>query len=250
MAIARAFGLTTGLFTCVLPLLAQGRPDTATKSVQAPVGEPTVNLKFGGGTLTQFLAQLREKMLEETGGLNILAPALADDIELPRIELANAPLLDALQSVAQVAPQGFAVEAARSLGAGGSPVYTVRVRATGAPTNHAQAVLVRVFSIRMLTTSIPDAPPPLKAETVLSAIEAGGRVQQQPLEVSYHEPSGLVFVRGTIEQIELVGQILDNIARDRRETPRPKKDAEHAQPEKGDTEKADNGKSDSRKKDE
>src|SRR5262252_2103156 len=143
MAIARAFGLATALFPCVLPLLAQERPDPTTKSVQAPVGEPKVNLKFGGGTLTQFLAQLREKMLEETGGLNILAPALADDIELPRIELANAPLLDALQSVAQVAPQGFAVEAARSLGAGGSPVYTVRVRATGAPTNHAQAVLVR-----------------------------------------------------------------------------------------------------------
>src|SRR5262249_17556036 len=138
MAIARAFCLAAGLSTGVLPLLAQERTEPKPVAVQPRTDEPAVRLKFGGGTLTQFLAQLREKMLEETGGLNILAPALADDIELPRIELVNAPLLDALQSVAQVAPQDFVVEVTRSLGAGGSPVYTERVRVNGGSKSPAQ----------------------------------------------------------------------------------------------------------------
>src|SRR5262245_7585276 len=133
MAIARAFCLALCLFGVVVPVPSQQAQGTASTSrpVQASADEPTVSLTFAGGTLTQFLAQLQKTPpdgVSQPGGLNILAPALADDIELPRIELVRAPLIEALKSVAQIVPSGFVVETARSYTVSGSPVYTVCAR--------------------------------------------------------------------------------------------------------------------------
>jgi hypothetical protein len=265
MLIARAVCLTAVVLSLPAgPVRAQEEHGSATTARMPPaappvrVEEPIVDLSFAGGTLGAFLAQLRL----EAGGLNIVAPAIVDEIDLPKIELKRAPVIDALQAVARVAAPGYGVEAARSNGVGGSPVYTVLAQARSGPPGvlNPGRLEVRVFSIRVLTAELTDAAPPPKVETVLSAIEAGSQVQGRRLEVSYHETSGLVFVRGTAEQVALVEEILSSLERDRHERflrSRPpsggeapaKKDPEKKDPEKKDPEKKDPEKKDPEKKD-
>jgi hypothetical protein len=255
MLIARAVCLTAVVLSLPAgPVRAQEEHGSATTARMPPaappvrVEEPIVDLSFAGGTLGAFLAQLRL----EAGGLNIVAPAIVDEIDLPKIELKRAPVIDALQAVARVAAPGYGVEAARSNGVGGSPVYTVLAQARSGPPGvlNPGRLEVRVFSIRVLTAELTDAAPPPKVETVLSAIEAGSQVQGRRLEVSYHETSGLVFVRGTAEQVALVEDILSSLERDRHERflrSRPpsggeapaKKDPEKKDPERKDAEKRD-----------
>jgi hypothetical protein len=115
-----------------LPVLAQQPQGTATTQNAPPrVEEPAITFSFAGGTLQAFVEQLRLG----TPGLNIVAPELAKDIELPKFEFQHAPLLDALQSVALVAPAGYHIDAVRSSSTGGSPVYTLRVQLIGGPMN-------------------------------------------------------------------------------------------------------------------
>ena len=72
---------------------------------------------------------------------------------------------------------------------------------------------VQVFSIQNMITKMPGLPDvegmSLNSNTILLAIETGLGVEDAKTRatVRYHEASGLLFVRGTKDQIKLVREI-------------------------------------------
>jgi len=135
---------------------------------------------------------------------------------MPAIELRSAPIQAALESIAMVVPDPYRAKAVVNVVPGsGVPVYSVVIAADQPPPASSE---VRVFTLSTLTKALPtdpvDAPVVLPAKTVLSAIEAGARVLNQQFDLRYHEESGLLFLRGTSAQIEMVQQVLGNLQRD------------------------------------
>ena len=200
--------LLAALFAAA-PLLAQAQGQTGE---QPPARDPTtITLSFDGGTLKDLLDRIRA----QAPGVNIVASGLAADIFLSAVELRAAPIQAALESITMVVPEPYRAKAIVAPG-NGVPVYSVIIAANRPPPPPSSEV--RVFTLSTLTKALPtdpvDAPVVLPAKTVLSAIEAGAHVLNQQFDLRFHEESGLLFVRGSAEQIELVQQVLGNLQRE------------------------------------
>jgi len=191
---------------------------------EQPAASTTVTLSFPGGSLETLLHTVRGL----GGGINIVASELAQDIQLPAIELRGAPVLGALQSIASIVPEPYKVRAqVNAPNEAGNPVYTVAIEVRRPV---AEVVGVKVFSLATITRAAPsDAADSwrLEPKTVLSAVESGGRFRGgEPAQLSYHEESQLLFVKGTAAQIELVREILGNLERGRGRGEQPR-DGKH-----------------------
>jgi hypothetical protein len=196
------------LAAMLLPALVPAQQETPASAPQTPF---TITLSFPGGSLADFLGRVRAL----DGRINIVATEIASEVTLPAVELRDAAVLSALQSVSSIVPDPFKVRAQMLTSPGGNPVYTVEVDVRG-PTPKAQEV--HVFSLAMLIRPLPgDSEQPkvaMEAKTVLSALEAGAHVMGGQFDLRYHEESGLLFVSGTSKQINLVQEVLGNLERE------------------------------------
>ena len=76
---------------------------------------------------------------------------------------------------------------------------------------------LRVFSLRGLITAPADQPDSMvmNVDTVLTAIDTGlGVSEERKATIRFHKDSGLIFVRGTNMQVELVRGILGQLEND------------------------------------
>lgn len=211
--------MMTNPFVLLLPLLlavpASAQDPAAPGGQSAPAARitaaETVTLSFRGGSLKELLDAIRA----QAGTVNIVASELAAAVNLPAIELRQAPLQSALESIAMVVPEPYRAKAIASSVALGAPVYSLAIVANRGGTG---LVEVRVFSLDALSKPLPGdagaASTTVAARTVLSAIEVGARVLGEPIELRFHEESLLLFVKGTKQQLELVQQVLGNLQRD------------------------------------
>ncbi len=96
----------------------------------------------------------------------------------------------------------------------GVPVYTIiardkKSRSPGRIDPMTQ-IETTVLSLNRLTRGYPDRQVPgLRVESVLSAIEAGSSFDGDPLEMRYHEESGLLFLHGTIGKLSMAQKVLN-----------------------------------------
>ena len=191
------------------------RPREANKST-----EHTVSFESRNGTsLSELLELIRQKT-----GANIVASEEADDILLPRMSLQKASLGAALEAITQIVPSYYTVKVRANHDVGGKPVYAVQVQSRKRPKVSNKSVLprleVRVFSLRELIL-----PPPgietrddlvLRDESVLNAIDVGLNIQPTGTKavMKFHVDSGLLFVRGTPQQIHVCEEVLSNLRND------------------------------------
>jgi hypothetical protein len=183
------------------PLAAQADPAVA-QPPRARVQAPAVTLAFPGGTLAELVAQIREKEPRA----NIVVAAAAASAVLPPMELRGAGLDQVLDSACVVATGGQEVRL-HGFHGGGEPVFAI-VAVAKAPEASRESVRTEVFGLGTLTEELG-----LHPETLLSAIEAAVG-EPRLVALRYHRESGLVIVRGTGEQLEVVQSVLKNVERD------------------------------------
>ena len=191
---------------------------TFSPAILAQEAEPVsgrVSVEFAGGGMDRFLQLVRD----QGEGINILASEMAKDVKLPPLKLRGADVFSALQSVGSVAPEPYQVSV-NVMAKGGTPVYSVSVRIRQNPMQPqamVQPQQLRVFSLRGLTQAPKDMPTShtMDVNTVLTAIDTGLSVSEDTAAtIRYHQDSHLVFVRGTMYQVQLVDALLNQLNND------------------------------------
>ncbi len=190
--------------------------------------DPVISLEFAGGSLAEFAAALRKA----GEGVNIVMPALAAEVDLPALALSQTTVESALKSIDAVIGEDFNIRVKTLRSAIGKPVYAVSVhkrntRKSGASTQVVQMgqmendkTRVAVLSLKFLTSIVPgdieDAALIRKAETILSAVDTGLGIHSGTTkpEFRYHEDSGLLFIKGSSRELNLVLEIVRNLEND------------------------------------
>jgi hypothetical protein len=188
------------------------------------INNPTdtvVSVNFAGGTLAELVDVIRES--DEY--INILTPPEASQVSAPSLSLKQVSVGNALRAIAQVCSNRQASVDVTAQNTGwGQPVFSLRValarqRETAAPGSVETSVVV--FSIRSMTESLPGVPEDAQitfaADTILTAIDTGLNVadpEGDKAQIRYHADSGLLFVRGTWEQNQLIESVLESMEND------------------------------------
>jgi hypothetical protein len=208
------------LFTCLSAAAQAGQPDApgAAPVVTEARKVVRVSVDFEGGTFADFVTQVRR-----AGEVNIIANPGLERVQVPALKLRDVGVEAALEAVARmVSTDRVNVSIADFRQGGGQPVYTVyvnfREKGHDVVANVARtSTQVAVLTLERLTAAQPDGAPPMRAETILTAIDAAfelGKDEQAPPTLKFHRESGLLFVRGTHDQVALVQQVLATLRND------------------------------------
>jgi hypothetical protein len=178
--------------------------------------EPVVvSFSFEGGTLKEFVAAVRKDQPKA----NIVLATRADSAVIPPMILRDAGVEQALEGACMAAEADFQVRVKEFRGAG-QPVYSIYAYAQ--PQSGGVQMVgpkpgqlhQRVLTLNDLTAQRASGMKPMKVETVLSALDLAMADEKKPPRIRYHEDAGLLLVRGTYEQIEVVEQIIVTLSRD------------------------------------
>ncbi|MCA8969410.1 MAG: hypothetical protein KDC95_06490 [Planctomycetes bacterium] len=214
-----AFGAPSAHLTAQDP-----EPAQSTRRARTPV---LLSIDFIGGSLSRYLQQVRSAH-KKAGGetLNMIVTGKPDEIRLPRFDLEDTTVDDAIQVLERIEiDRSTRIQVSSQSGRGtpaSSKIYLVSAQTTNKSTRGSapRPTLTRVLSIRQLTTPLPNVPPDsvLKLETVLGAIEAGLEVlddadtQEKPATpaaiLRFHESSGLLFLKGSPDQLNIVESVI------------------------------------------
>lgn len=210
----------TALAVCLAlsPAFAQSESEAEA----AGTARATFSLDFPGGTLAEYGAAIQKA----AGWANIVMDPKASEVRLPKCELRQVSALSALQAAGEMVEQidpsvGIVVNVIHH--SGGAAINTVSVnlarpRKPEAPESKTDRY--NVLSLREIV-SPPNGAAGLKAEVVLTAVDAAvGLMGDGPrATVKYHSDSGLLLVLGTVEQVYVVEQVVDQIRNDVRSRP-------------------------------
>ena len=163
----------------------------------------SVTIGFSGGTVSDFVKQLTQ----QAERMNILIRADVANITLPAMSLRNITADTALNSLIPLSMEAVSVMLDDS-----QEYYIV------GPNYDRQPEIVEVLNVgKLLFKSNTDGTgevSPEKQDQLLSAIEAGQQMlanSSETLKIKLHEQTGLLFVKGSPEQTELVKQIVGEL---------------------------------------
>lgn len=202
--------LAVGL--CALAPAQQDTSGTQTGGNQQ-AEDKLVSLDFPGGTLGEFVQHLQRA----AGIVNVL---LVDDARawpVPPIRVSKVQVAQALKAVEQATWTEDGKIDLRPSNGRGEPIWTIRVerRTKKAPPPDEQVLVVSLTELTQPAPGDPaDAPVTLRPETVLTAIEAGSKDFVGVPELRFHRESGLLFVKGDVQQLSLVREVMGNLERD------------------------------------
>ncbi|MCA8976110.1 MAG: hypothetical protein KDC98_15415 [Planctomycetes bacterium] len=177
---------------------------------------PIVSMSFRGGSMADFVAAVRAAEPKA----NIVIQAKAANAVVPAMEIKEAGLDQVLDSACAVAESSDQIGCTEQRG-NGEPVFAIIARNRGGATTMVSSgdeESTIVLSLNRLTegdlrTSVPG----LRVETILSAIEASSHFDTKAPKLRYHQDSGLLFLRGTREQLSLGHDVLQILERDQQE---------------------------------
>ena len=152
--------------------------------------EQIVSLQFSGGSVAEYVAELRT----EAPAFNVVVTNDAANLPLPAIELQNVSALAAFNCIELAGTGELVVE-----GEMDEEIFFVRRNVSTRPR-------VAVSNVQRLLQDRGE-------EDLLSAIEIGLRMFQgtevrPDVELKLHRETGLLFSKGTDEEIELIEEIV------------------------------------------
>lgn len=209
---------------------------------------PLLSVEFAGGTLGQFVDAVKGATTET---INVVVPADAMVLAVPRLSLKNVSPFMALQSLEYInqrvalAPSGphmspgmsnfseitvqdlnqsdrSPFESARTF----AIVYTKRDRAVQQYGLEIPGLTqtTQVFTVRdLLPTEGPNALPGLSLDEIISPLEKtlsveagseGADATGTPAKLMVHKESNLIIIKGTSRQTALVKQVLERLKED------------------------------------
>ena len=193
------------LLAAISVCLAGASPAQADSIESSPI-----DLKFEGGTVSQYAQALRET----SDGVNIVVMPDAADVELGPIELKQADLfasimlLDDYEQVTSSRITHLDVEPQPSVTDAGLDIFVINgiVRDMA----REQPATSMVLTVSQLLT----ADPPIPAEDILSAVEAAMELTKgilQAPDISFHKETGLIIARGHPEQMNTIESVIDQL---------------------------------------
>lgn len=195
---------------------------------------PSVSVDFEGGTFAQFVEALRRAA---PAPVNVAVAQEAAALKLPPVSLAAVSVHAALQVASQVAalPTDSRLQVERISGSfddDGTPAsaaaFAVTLRSTwnaagpnGSPPRGAAAAgpQLRAFSLRDIVRPLATTGKPVMSEeavltVVQTAIDFSVGAGAPPAQLSFHDDTSLLIVRGSAEQMRLIAEVLGEMRRE------------------------------------
>lgn len=165
-----------------------------------------VQLQFPGGTLEAFVELLRAEV--EPIPINVLYRNGAEFAEIPSVRLHNIYVRTALQSAIYGSTLDFGIIESQF----GSIVYVI----SGEVESDSSIIADVVRAAEILTVGDLFAQGSTQISDVLEAIDVavfdGRQRPEPPPEIRFHEPSGLLIVRGTAAQVATIAAVVDQLS--------------------------------------
>lgn len=156
----------------------------------------TADIAFEGGTVKEYIQAIRGVY----GDFNVVVDPRAEAIPVPPVRLKHVPKGDAVRVLQCVTlPDGrvpLHVSAETAF-------YAVQVNG---PLGGGAEQDVRVWAVNPLLKQAQ-----LKPEDLLSAVEAVLKLADARAVVQFHRETGVLMVRGTIESLRVVDQVIDRL---------------------------------------
>ena len=184
--------------------------------------DPVVSFAFKGGTYVDYVDAIQSAVVAQykSGPVNILLPALATEVTVPKLTLVNVSVSTALDAATDLTDPPNSISVKQRRAQFGKPVFSIRVRLPKVRKKRGADVepqMVRVYSFRLLTESLAGQPSDVKltSKTILTAIETGLDFTGGPeAKLRYHVDSSLLFVRGTPEQTHIIENVVAQLEGD------------------------------------
>lgn len=183
----------------------------------SPSDAPTrIDITFPGGTFGQYLDLVRKAAGES--GVNVMVDPGAENVPVRAVELKGVSVGAALSAAANArAPDTPSIVLVTPMeGDEGTVAYYHIQKASSNPWAEARTgQRVSVYSLREIIDPMPGDPMDARltapVESVLTAVEAGiamSSAGDATAEARFHDESGLLFVRGTPEELRAAQEIV------------------------------------------
>ena len=171
-----------------------------------PSGPVVVSLSFHGGTLAEFVGQIRSGEPR----VNIIVAESAKDARLPPIELRSAGLDAVLDAACVVAEGSQQIEVHDFHGDGGEPVYSIVAVQSGDQEGQIRPQqTTQVHALSHLMAGGPNVG--FQDAVILSSLEAAMEGTAGKPIVRLHKESGLLIFRGTQEQLDILATVMESL---------------------------------------
>ncbi len=169
-----------------------------------------VDLKFPGGTLTDFIEAMRKAA--SPAPFNVLKTGEGVEPVVPPCEFQDVTITNAVSAAAKI-DRNIRLSIIQE--DEGAPVYVFAYGGSGG--SRSGSLQSDVLSLRGILDAAPNDPQEVKvtmtSDTVLSAVQQGALSDAdeegaRPATIRYHEESELLFVRGTHDQIETIRRVV------------------------------------------
>jgi hypothetical protein len=173
---------------------------------------PWLSVDFGGGTVEQYIRLLQMQGEDREIDVNVILDDSVREMKLPPIKFSNVPVDAAIQILERVNVKGARVNIDRR-----ESIYVITGQLLFPPAGP-QDVYTTVLSVREILDEYDQS-------DVLSAIEIGLKMMESPstgntngpgsseplVDLKLHNETGLLFVKGTDEQLDLVSRITEQL---------------------------------------
>lgn len=166
--------------------------------------EKNISMEVSKTTLGNYIKQLRD----EHDGLNIIVDTSAANYQLPELQFENISIRAALKLIEQVSREAISVDIQSVNDRHDANIIRIRNEME----QREQPPIVRVINVKQLIGEIPK-------EALLEAFDEGYRLMDSEgakPELRFHEPSGLLFFKGSHAQVDLAMEIVGQLERSRR----------------------------------
>lgn len=198
----------SALWLILIAVLLGGTSMAQEDAQQEDFGPKLFNLRFQGGTVADYVAAVAKA----AGGANVFVAPEAAQVPMPAIELQNVAVANAIgvlhgrthvddRRMIQLAFN----EGARSA-TGEQPIFSITAKVSG--TRAMSSNQNRIWSIASLQTHEVTADDMLTA--VQAALDLIGK-DEAPAQLRLHDSTGLLIARGTPEQLDTIGEVLDRL---------------------------------------